>query len=389
MRRMRRRVGLLCAVGLMTAACGGGEAETDPPAGEAAGEEPAAEEPAAEDPAEEPAEEEPAEEVNDEEAVAEGIEPSIDPEVLPFDRIRYVIPFGPGGGQETQARYIQPYLAAHLGKTIQVETIPGGNTAVGSAVAARDGGDCSTVLQTPIPHLQFAWLTQDADFTWEDFVPVAHYYREGAIVAVAADSEYETMEDLLAAARESPGEISFSISAQTSPFYIALLDIERVAGVDFNIVSFDGGSAARNAVVSGEVDGTHVSVLAAQNLIDEFRVLAVHQDENRWPDLIPEDTPLLEDVLGEDIRPTILVHNGVFVSKECRENHPERYEALVEGIEAAATDPTYQEFLQGIDQEARFDYLPPDEFEVIIEEQLERLREEIERVPELERVENS
>ena len=385
MRRMRRSLGILCAVGMMATACGGGEADPEAPAEEQpdTGEE--SPDPTAEEPPEDPTEEE----VNDEEAVAEGIEPSIDPEVLPFDRLRYIIPFGPGGGQETQARYIQPYLAAHLGKTIQVEAIPGGSTAVGSAVAARDGGDCSTLLQTPIPHLQFAWLTQDADFTWDDFVPLAHYYREGAIVAVSKDSPHDTMEELLDAARENPGELSFSISTQTSPFYIGLLDIEEVAGVDLNIVNFDGGSAARNAVVSGEVDGTHVSVLAAQNLIDEFKVLAVHQDENRWPDLIPEDTPLLKDVLGEDIRPTILVHNGVFVSAECKANHPDRYEALVEGIEAAATDDAYRDFLEEIDQVARFDYLSPDEFSPIIDEQLDRLMEEIERVPELERVENS
>ena len=318
----------------------------------------------------------------DEEVVASDVEAAVEEDVLPFDQIRLIVPFAPGGGQERAARQIQPYLAAHLQKTVAVEPIPGGNTAVGSAVAARDGADCSTVLQTPIPHLQFAWLLQDVDFTSDDFAPLGHLYREGSAIVVRNDAPWDNLQEMIDDARERPGEISFSTSAMTSPFYLALLEIERAAGVDFNIVNYDGGGPARTALLGGEVDGTHVGVFAVQPIVDEARVLAVHQDENLWTD-ITQDAPTVEEALGMEVAEAVIVHVGMFVSAACQQDYPERYEALVAAVEAAGTESAYQDDLVEIGEDDKFDYLPPEEFATIIDEQLTRLRQEIENTPEL------
>lgn len=307
-------------------------------------------------------------------------------DVLPFRQIRLIVPFDPGGGMSISALQIQPTFEKYLGKKLSIQSVPGGGTAVGSAVAARDGKDCSTILHNPIPHLNFAWLLQSkVGFTDTSFAMLGRLYYEGTAIVVSKDSPWLTLQDLVADAKKRPGEISFSTSALSSPFYLALLDLEKAAGIDLKIVNYEGGGPARTAVLSGEVDGTAVAVYAMQPAIDDLRVLSVQADTNDWPELT-QNAPTSTEALGEDVPQAITTEEGFFVSAECKENYPKRYQALVDALEKAAHDPSYQTILKKTNEEGKFggsNYLPPEEYTQHVHDEVDILKERIANTPEL------
>ena len=75
-----------------------------------------------------------------------------------------------------------------------------------------------------------------------------------ATVTVNASSEWNTFEDLIAYAKEHPGEVTVGNSGTGSIWHFAAAGIERACGVQFNHVPFDSGTAAATAVMGGHVD---------------------------------------------------------------------------------------------------------------------------------------
>jgi putative tricarboxylic transport membrane protein len=302
------------------------------------------------------------------------------------DTVRLIVPFAPGGGQERAARQIAPYMEKALDRTIAIENIEGGGTGVGTGVAVRDGTDCSTILLNPIPHLNFAWMLEaDTEYTWEDVSPIGGIYRENSLLVVGKDAPWDSVEELVEDARERPGEISFSTSAFSSPFYLGLLALEQAADVDFNIVNYDGGGPARLALESGEVDGTAVGEFAYQPIAETSKVLASLQNENDRPEMT-QNAPTVPDELGlDDWQEPPITYVAMWVSKECEENQPELYQTLVDALEAATNDPGYaKDVTETGEPEKAGDFIAPDEFRQIAEDQLDALFDAVEEAPDLE-----
>jgi tripartite-type tricarboxylate transporter receptor subunit TctC len=288
----------------------------------------------------------------------------------PDDDLRWVIPAAPGGGFDGAARNLQGPWQERLGINLTVDNQEGGNFAIGTQVVHNEGDDCNTVLFHAVPHILFSYLAgdQDVDYTYDDFYPVGAVQIQPAVIMVADDSPYETFDDLIDAARENPGEVSASVSGLANNNYLGLLQLEELLGVDFNIVGYDGGGPARNAVVAGEVDFTHAAAFAALAVADETRVLAIHQEENEWPD-ISDDAPTLNELTGEDFGNNQSFY-GTFVTRACYEEHPERYDVLVETFQDSLQDESYQAQLDELGELSGLLDIGPDEYHEMILEDL-------------------
>lgn len=282
----------------------------------------------------------------------------------PTDSLRVVVVSGPGGGFDASIRQLEPMLSERLGVNIEVENEPGGSTAVGTTLVHRAEPDCSTVLLTGIPHLIFTDLTQDVDYTFEDFHPVGQLTTEPALFRVANDAPWDTMEDLLEDARANPGELRASVGFFTNNYYLSLLELQELADVEFNIVAYEGGADARNALAAGEVELTSAGVYNSRNVEEETRVLALHYDENIWGN-ITDDAPPLYEALGLDADAVSQNDSsyGLFVPQACEDEHPERRQILEDAVADAVQDPAYQELLAELQEEGKSAFIPGDEYD--------------------------
>jgi len=283
-----------------------------------------------------------------------------------------IVPPAAGGGLDTTFRQIQPYLEDALGTTVVIENIDGGGSALGSSRAARDE-ECTTILAQAIPHLLFTYITQEVDYDLDTFAAIAGVTIEPSVIRVHKDAKWQTMEDLIADAKQRPGEISFSVSQKTSSNYVGLLAIEDALGVDFNIVDFNGGGPARTAVVSGEVDATHAGAFGSLAIADDSRVLAVDEPENLWPD-ITDNAPTMNEAFGLDLGSSGSTYN-MWATAACAENYPARYQALVDAVRTAVQDPGYLADLEAVGESDKVGYLEPEDLWSLAVETDKRLKD--------------
>lgn len=136
----------------------------------------------------------------------------------PGKPITFVVPFGPGSATDLLARALSASIAKQTGQPVVVENRPGASGAIAAQRVAQAAADGYTVLittnttQAANPHL-FKRLPYDPT---KDFVPLTALGRGGQVLVVRVDAPYRTVEDLVRAARQAPGKLSFGSGNSSS-----------------------------------------------------------------------------------------------------------------------------------------------------------------------------
>ncbi|WP_199434789.1 Bug family tripartite tricarboxylate transporter substrate binding protein [Qaidamihabitans albus] len=276
------------------------------------------------------------------------------------DQITLVVPTSAGGGVDTAARQLQPYLEEELGSTIAVINREGGATTIGTA-SILQSSDCSTILITAIPHINLSYLAHDVDYDLVSFAAVGGVSTEPGVIRVAKNAPWDTLRDLVNDAKARPGEITFSVSEAVSSNSFAITQIEEATGADFNVVPFDGGGPARLAVVSGEVDATHAGAFNSLPIAEDTKVLAVHYEKNRWGP-VTDDAPTVNKALGVEVPNSESTYN-IWTSTGCAKEHPERYQALVDALDAVVTSDGLKSDLKELGEALKLDPRTPEAVE--------------------------
>ncbi len=232
---------------------------------------------------------------------------------FPSQSVNYIIPFGPGGELDITARFQQPYFKELFGEDLVITYKPGGGGAVGWSQLNSMPADGSTIMGINLPHIIVKPKQGNVGFQTEDIVPVHMFHYTPDAIVVPADSEFETLEDLVDYAKEHPREVIFSGSGKGTANHLAQVRFDEMAGIDTTYVAFDGTGSATTANLGEQVSGQwgYTTVGATQG--DEVRMLAVAMDE-RHP-LFP-DVPTFKE-LGYDL--VSGAYRGIAVPKDTSE----------------------------------------------------------------------
>lgn len=172
----------------------------------------------------------------------------------PDKTISIVVPYAPGGTADALARLIAQQLGPKLNTSVVVLNKSGASGVIGQSAVAQATPDGYTVLYdaTPLsinPHLQK--LPYDPE---KDLRPVALVGVTPMFAAVSKNSPYNTLQDLIKAAKQSPGKITFSSGGQGTVQYMGAELFAQGAGIRMLHVPYKSGGPALMAIVSGEVD---------------------------------------------------------------------------------------------------------------------------------------
>ncbi len=174
-------------------------------------------------------------------------------DAYPSDTVTLLIPWAAGGATDVAARAIQPTLAEQLGTDVIIKNVSGAAGTIGTAEAARARPDGYTVLVTsagPVavqPHLRK--LPYDLD----SFKPVGRVSLTPMLTMVPQDSPYNTIEELIAAAKENPGQITAGSSGAGTLPHLAILALNKAAGIELKHIPFQGSNAAIKELLGGTV----------------------------------------------------------------------------------------------------------------------------------------
>ncbi len=210
---------------------------------------------------------------------------------FPDRPFRFVVPFPPGSGTDTSARYFATQLTELTGQTVVVENRPGANGFIGVRDALAAPADGSTVFIGSNSTLAsnvalFKTLPYDPQ---RDFSPLSVLMRAPALILVPPQSPLRQLTDLIDAARAAPGTLNY---AAGSPGYQLIAEqFNELARVDTAHVPFKGASEAVVAVASGTVDFGVAEVTSALELVRAGRVralaVAAEQPSAALPDVPP------------------------------------------------------------------------------------------------------
>ncbi len=181
----------------------------------------------------------------------------------PTKPIRVIVPFGAGGPSDYLVRAVGVRLAESWGQQLIVDNRTGANGIVGSELAARAAPDGYTlVMATNGTHGINASLFPRLPYdTVKDFAPVTRFGLAPYLLIAHPSLPVRGVKELIALARQRPGELSWSVGG--SPSQLAVELFKKSAGINLIVVPYKGNAPAITAAISGEVPLSFGNVAAS------------------------------------------------------------------------------------------------------------------------------
>lgn len=211
----------------------------------------------------------------------------------PEKPITLVIPLGAGGSHDLNARVITSTIPQYLGQAMIVRLTPGAGGQKGTQEVANAEADGYTLL---FSHNYIDMLQQHVEnLPYDpraDFVPIARVNYAPIAVVVRSDSPYQSFAALLDAAKSDPGSVRMAHSGNWGALFVPAAQIMKSSGASFNLVPYQGGGPAMQALLSGDADVTMGFPSTIGSLLDagEIRVLA-----SAGPERIYDDVPTFSE----------------------------------------------------------------------------------------------
>jgi tripartite-type tricarboxylate transporter receptor subunit TctC len=192
--------------------------------------------------------------------------------------IEVIVPYAPGGGSDQQVRRLQPALEQATGSRLNITYQEGGDGSVGWSALANAQPDGCTIANVVLPNISNLSLTagEDVGFQAEDFEYIAFTEYSPNIIGVANDSEYETIDDFVEAAKADPGGLT--ISGVGSNGELLTAEILNATGIEVSYVPVSGGVGE----IIPQVAGGHIdAAISGFSLLDgdQLRPLALSGTE--------------------------------------------------------------------------------------------------------------
>jgi tripartite-type tricarboxylate transporter receptor subunit TctC len=229
---------------------------------------------------------------------------------FPDHKIRFVVPFGPGGSTDPVARHFTQLLSQRLGQSVYVDNRPGGGATIGHSEIVRskpDGytiglGTTNALLQQPLVHQDLPYKSP------ADYQPIVKLVDLPLVLIVRADAPWKTFADFVQDAKEHPGKIRASTSGVGTLNDVLIAQLNKLSGAQIISVPFSNGNgAAMLSLLGGQVEANVGAGMAGLPFVRDgkARVLAVFA-KKRYA-LFPDAVTTLEAGYDVTLQGTFLV----------------------------------------------------------------------------------
>jgi tripartite-type tricarboxylate transporter receptor subunit TctC len=209
----------------------------------------------------------------------------------PAKPVRVIVPYPPGGGNDTLGRLFAAKLGERMGQPFVVENRPGAGTMIGTEAAAKSPPDGYTILLSSIathalsPNL-YARVPYDPV---KDFAPITLLGVAPTVMVVNKDLPAASLAEFIALAKAKPGSFTYASGGNGTPPHINGEVFKALAGVDLLHVPYKGGGPALADLVAGRV---HVMLDTAASAMPHVRggrlralAISAPQRSPEYPDL--------------------------------------------------------------------------------------------------------
>ncbi len=288
-------------------------------------------------------------------------------ENFPDKPVTLIVPWSAGGGTDTGARLLQPYLEDELGVSVTVVNKTGAGGWIGWNDLANADPDGYTIGLANSPHIITGYInpTLNRDKDLDDFIGLGMHVVDPDTVSIRPDEDrFTNLDELIEYAQNN--EVTVTSTGEGTDEHLVILNLNKEMGTNFVPVHFDGAAESRSSVLGG-----HVDVLVAN--LGEILSLYHDGDIEVLGVAAQERSSFMEDV------PT-LAEQGVEVYQESSRGFlapagtdPEVVQILEEALEKAINNEEHIEKMTelgfGVRYETGEDYMSilKDDEQVVID----------------------
>jgi tripartite-type tricarboxylate transporter receptor subunit TctC len=202
----------------------------------------------------------------------------LDPDNYPSRTIRYIVPYPPGGFNDTLARIVSQKLAEAWGVPVVVENRPGGGTLLGTEGVAKAAPDGYTLLGVAFPFGANPSIYKNLPYdTVKDFTPLILAGQTQNLLVIKPSLPINSVKELIDYARKNPGKVSYGSTGIGSSNHLSMELFKSMAGIDIVHVPYKGSAPMVNDLLGGHIDIAFDNTpnVLPQVKADKLRVLGV------------------------------------------------------------------------------------------------------------------
>ena len=221
----------------------------------------------------------------------------------PARPVTIVVPFAAGGGTDILGRLVAESLEQHFGRPFIVENKPGAGSTTGAAFVARAIPDGYTLLMAPSPTMAVA-VTIYRNLPYDpvaDFVPLALIAQTPFVLAVNPSLPVHSVRELIALAKDKPGELSFGSAGPGTPHHLYAELFKSMTGIEMSHVPYRGSAPLLTDLVAGHIPLAFVDFGPAVGMLRAGKVRPLGISTRVRLAEFPDIPPIAEVVPGFDV----------------------------------------------------------------------------------------
>jgi tripartite-type tricarboxylate transporter receptor subunit TctC len=213
----------------------------------------------------------------------------------PSKPLRIVVPFAPGGSADVFGRAVAQHLQGVLGQSVVIDNRPGGGSVIGTDAVAKSAPDGYTLLLMSNAHTVNESLIPNKPFAlMRDFAPIAPISTSDLVLVTRPGLPFNTLGDLIKAAKAKPGGMSYASSGPGTPYHMAGELFKAMAGVSIVHIPYRGSAGARSDVIGGQLEMMFDAIPTMSEQIKAGKVKAIATTGLQRSAILP-DVPTIDE----------------------------------------------------------------------------------------------
>ena len=224
-------------------------------------------------------------------------------QAYPARPLRWIVGFPPGGGADTVARILGPWLSERLGQQVVIENRPGASTNIAAQAVVNSPADGYTLLFYGASTVVNTSIFQNLPFNVQrDIAPVSGLVAYPMLLVAHPSVPAKTVAELIAYAEANPGKVTMASFGSGSASHLAGELFKMMAGINMVHVPYRGGAPMVTNLIGGQVQvGFDVMVTSVPQVrAGTLRALAV-AGKNRF-EMLPDVPSIAETLPGYEAR---------------------------------------------------------------------------------------
>ena len=173
---------------------------------------------------------------------------------FPTKPVHIFVPYPAGGAVDILARTLGDALSQQWKQPVVIENRPGAGGVVASQALATSPPDGYTLIVVASGHPTNAFLYSKLPYdTLKDFTAISLLASSPNILLVRADSPFKTLADVMAAARQKPGSLSYGTAGNGTSTHLAGELLKNLAKIEITAIPYKGGAPAINDLLGGQI----------------------------------------------------------------------------------------------------------------------------------------